>query len=510
MSQDTIINNKRIAKNTLVLYVRMFLIMAINLYTSRVVLSVLGVDDFGIYNVVGGVVAMMGLLKGAMSSATTRFITFELGRNNLEQLRKTFSISLVIYMLICLLFLIFSETVGLWFLNTCLTIPPERSVAANWVYQFSLLLVIVEMLSQPYNAVIISHEKMSFYAWVSILEVLFRLGIVYMLNIISYDKLATFGFLMLLSSVIIRLVYGLYCIRFQECRFKIYKDYALFKRMLSYSGWNLFGSASSLVKGQGLNILLNVFFNPAVNAARGIAYQINSAISQFSHNFYTAVRPQITKYYAQNDLSNMFKLVFRSSKFSYYLNLLFSVPLIIEAPTIICLWLGQIPEYVVEFSRLIILISLIDAMAHPLMTSIHSTGHVAIFQTVVGMLNIFNLPISYMFLKWGYTPVIVFYVSLTITIISLFVRLIIVKLYIPSFPVSRYVWEVFGSSLFVTVISFVVPALLHRFLASSLVNMLIVCVVSILTVIFAVFGCGLNHNERAAAIQLVNEKILRR
>lgn len=508
---DISANNKRIAKNTLVLYVRMFFFMAIALYTSRVVLKVLGVEDFGIYNVVGGVVAMMGLLKGAMSAATTRFITFELGRRNFEQLRKTFCTSVMIYILICIIFVILAETIGLWFLNTKLTIPIERQSAANWVYQFTIMSLFIEMICQPYNAVIISHEKMSFYAYVSILEVALRLLIVYLLLLLPFDHLALYGLLMMATSIVVCMTYHFYCQkRFSECKFKIYKDRDLFITMLSYSGWNLFGSASSLVKGQGLNILLNVFFNPAINAARGIAYQINSAISQFSQNFYTAVRPQITKYYAQNDLMNMFKLVFRSSKLSFYLNLLLGVPLIIETPRIINLWLGQEPDYVVIFSRLIIIISMIDAMAHPLMTSIHSTGHVSLYQSVVGSLKILNLPISYIFLKLDYTPVVVFYISLFISTLSLFVRLFIVKYYIKSFPVLNYFFKVFGICILVFFISIILPVTAHFYLEQSLWSMFIICVLSEISVVLAIIIIGLNDNERKFLFHLINNKILHR
>ena len=508
---DISANNKRIAKNTLVLYVRMFFILAITLYTSRVVLKVLGVEDFGIYNVVGGVVAMMGLLKGAMSAATTRFITFELGRRNFEQLRKTFCTSVMIYILICIIFVILAETIGLWFLNTKLTIPIERQSAANWVYQFTIMSLFIEMICQPYNAVIISHEKMSFYAYVSILEVALRLLIVLLLLLLPFDHLALYGLLMMATSIVVCMTYHFYCQkRFAECKFKLCKDKDLFITMLSYSGWNLFGSASSLVKGQGLNILLNVFFNPAVNAARGIAYQIYGAISQFSQNFYTAVRPQITKYYAQNDLMNMFKLVFRSSKLSFYLNLLLGVPLIIEMPQIITLWLGQKPDYVVAFSRLIIVISMIDAMAHPLMTSIHSTGHVALYQSLVGFLNILNLPISYVFLKVGYTPIVVFYISLIITIVSLFIRLAIVKRYILLFPVANYIISVFVVCILVSIISSILPIVAYCYFDKSLFSIFVVCLVSVFSVMLTAFLIGLRNDERKFIIRIINQKVLHR
>ena len=502
-------NNKRIAKNTLMLYIRMFFIMAVTLYTSRVVLSTLGVEDFGIYNVVGGVVAMMGFLKGAMSAATTRFITYEIGRNDFEQLRKTYCISMMIYGLICLTFVIIAETIGLWFLNTQLVIPDDRMTAANWVYQFTVLSVGIEMMAQPYNAVIISHERMSFFAYISVLEVILKLLIVYMLTILPYDNLAIYGFLVFCVSLTVRMIYGIYCKKnFQECKFRLYRDKGLFLRMLSYSGWNLFGSISALVKGQGLNILLNMFFNPTVNAARGIAFQIWNAISQFSNNFFTAVRPQIIKYYAQNDLNNMFLLVFRSSRFSFYLNLLFSVPLLIETPKIIQLWLGQIPEYVIVFSRLIIVISAIDAMAHPMMTAAHATGRVALYQSVVGTMNILILPVSYLFLRWGYSPVSVFWVSLVVTSINVILRVLIVKYLIRSFPLMNYFSQVCGTCLLVSILSFILPFSFYKILASNLWNDILVCLICVLSVIACVYLVGLTSDEKILIKNIFNNKII--
>ncbi len=479
------------------LYVRMFFIMAVTLYTSRVILQVLGVEDFGIYNVVGGVVSMIGFLKGAMSAATTRFITYELGRNDLEQLRKTYCVSLMIYALICIVFVFLAETVGLWFLNAQLIIPDDRINAANWVYQFTLLSLIVEMMAQPFNAVIISHERMSFFAYISVLEVILKLLIVYILTIQPYDNLATYGVLVFVVSLIVQTVYGLYCKRnFQECKFKIYKDSLLFKQMFFYSGWNLFGSLSALVKGQGLNILLNIFFNPAVNAARGIAFQIGNAISQFSHNFFTAVRPQIIKYYAQEDLDNMFVLIFRSSKLSFYLNLFFSVPLLIETTYIINLWLGQIPEYVVVFSRLIIIISAVEAMAHPMMTAAHATGNVALYQSTVGTMNILNLPVSYVFLVLGYSPMTVFWISLVITILCVFVRLFIVKHLINSFPVVLYIKKVLAICVLVGLLSFLFPLLVYTYMPIGFCRFVLNCVVCSLSVITIIYFLGLDKNEQ--------------
>ena len=506
---DTTSNNKRIAKNSLLLYVRMFFVMAVTLYTSRVVLSTLGVTDFGIYNVVGGVVAMMGILNGAMAVSTQRYLTFELGRGDAARLRQVFSMCLTIFALLSLVVVVLGETVGLWFLNTQMVIPDGRMAAANWVYQFSILTCIASLVVTPYNATIIAHERMNVYAYVGILEVVLKLAVVYLLLTMPADRLATYGFLILLSHVVVTGIYVLYCTRhFQESRYRFHWERPLFMELVSYSGWNLFGSVASLVKGQGLNILLNMFFNPAVNAARGIAYQINSAITQFFTNFYTAVRPQITKYYAQGDLENMFKLVFRSSKFSYYLIYMLSLPILIEAPYIIHLWLGQIPEYVVSFTRIIVLISAIDSMASPLMTVCHSTGRIRLYQSVVGTLIILNVPISYCFLKFmDCSPNVVFLISLIISTVALFIRVCIVKHLINSFPAREYIYKVFGISMVISVLSAILPSTLHLILPASFISTVIVVSVSFIFTLLFIYILGMTSGERKAVIGIIKNKM---
>lgn len=508
MSQ-TSANNKRIAKNTLVLYVRMFVMMAISLYTSRVVLQVLGVEDFGIYNVVGGIVSMMGVINGAMSVSTQRFLTFELGKDDSVRLKQVFSMCVTIYLLLAILLLVLAETVGLWFLNNKLIIPADRITAANWVYQFSIFSTVFSLLVNPYNAVIISHEKMGIYAYISIIDAILKLAIVYLLLIIPIDKLSTYGFLMLLIHVANSGFYWLYChLKHSESHYTFYWETRLFKTLLSYTGWNLFGSTAALVKGQGLNILLNMFFSPAVNAARGIAYQVNSTVSHFFTNFYTAVRPQITKYYAQHDLENMFKLVFRSSKMSFFLILLISLPIIIEAPYVIQLWLGQRPDYVVPFMRLIIAITAVDAMANPLMTTAHATGKIALYQSLVGSMTILNIPVSYLLLSYGSGPLVVFEISLMISVINLFLRLWIVKRLV-DFPVADYIKQVFANCVFVAAISAVVPCLVYQYIEESFASFLLICILSLLSTVSTIYIVGLQPQERLFIINSIKSRLHR-
>lgn len=503
-------NNKRIAKNTILLYIRMFFIMVVTLFTSRVVLNTLGVVDFGIYNVVGGVVSMMGVLNGAMSVSTTRYLTFELGRGDKLQLRIVFSTCLTIFIILSAIVILLAESVGLWFLNSKLVIPEDRMVAANWVYQFAIFSSVSSLMTNPYNATIIAHERMNIYAYVGILEVLLKLGVAYLLLVMPTDRLATYGVLILLSHVIVTSIYIIYCLRhFAETHYKFYWEKPLVKELVSYSGWNLFGSVSDLVKGQGLNILLNIFFNPAVNAARGIAYQINSAITQFFTNFYTAVRPQITKYYAQGNVEDMMKLVFRSSKFSFYLIMFISMPIVIETPFLVNLWLGQLPDYVVPFTRLIIIISAVDSMSTPLMTVAHATGNIRFYQFSVGTMKILNLPISYIFLKLGYSPLVIFYISLAISSICLFMRVWIVRRLMP-FPVKAYIVQVFGSCLLVNLVALIVPITANLLLDNSIGNVVIICLLCVLSSLTAIYGIGFNAIEREFTISIIRKKIFKR
>ena len=503
-------NNKRIAKNTLMLYIRMFFIMAVTLYTSRVVLKALGVVDFGIYNVVGGVVAMMGLFNSAMSVATQRYLSFELGKGDKVRLKQVFSMCFTIFVLLSLLILLLAETVGLWFLNAKLVIPAERMAAANWVYQYSVLTCIAALFVAPYNAAIIAHEKMDVYAYVGIIEVLLKLGVVFLLESVPFDRLSSYGFLLFLAQLAVTGIYAVYSVRnYTECRYRFYWERPLFEELVSYSGWNLFGSLAALAKGQGLNILLNMFFNPAVNAARGIAYQVNTAVTLFFTNFYTAVKPQVIKYYSQGDLADMFKLVFRSSKMSFYLILLISLPIIIEAPFVIRLWLGQLPEYVVGFTRLIVVVSAIDALATPLMTAAHATGHIKLYQSLVGTMVILNVPVSYVFLKFGYSPYAVFYISIVISTACLFARLWIVRRLMP-FPVKDYVVKVFGNSLLVGALALILPVALHSLLDASLLGVVAVCLASVLSSCLCIYGIGLDRDERRFVVQTVQQKIFRK
>ncbi len=509
---DVSVNNKRIAKNSLLLYVRTFFVMLISLYTSRVVLRTLGVEDYGIYNVVGGIVAMMGILNGAMSVATQRYLTYELGTGDEGRLRKVFSTSLLIYLMLCLILLVLAETVGLWFLNTHLIIPDNRINAANWVFQFSIIASINSLLTNTYNASIIAHEHMNVYAYVSIVDVLLKLIVVYLIPIIPFDCLAIYGLLILICQLIITMIYRVYCMRnFKECKFSIRTDRKLFVQILSFSGWNMFGSIATLLKTQGINIVINMFFSPAVNASRGIAVQINHAVSQFFSNFYTAFRPQITKYYAQNDLNNMFRLVTLSSRYSYYLIFLLSMPILLETPQIINLWLGQMPDYSVIFTRLIILISVVDAMAHPLMTVAQAVGKMKLYQSVLAPIILLNVPLSYLALRYGCPPDTVFLISLSISIICLFLRIFLVN-HLVSFPIWNYIKGVYIRCALVTIIACIIPFCCHFFFPKNIFYLFLIIITCTISIMMTIFFMGLDKAEKKMLFHYVvkyKKKILK-
>jgi O-antigen/teichoic acid export membrane protein len=498
-------NNKRIAKNTLLLYFRMLLIMAVSLYTVRIVLHALGAVDYGIYNVAGGVVTMFAFFSGTMASASQRFFAFELGRNNITQLKKTFSMTMIMYAMIALVILILAETVGLWFLNTKMTIPSDRMEAARWVYQFSVLSFMMTMFTIPYNASIIAHENMKVFAFVSIIEVSLKLAIVYLLVFFSFDKLKLYAILMFGVTTIVTFIYRTYCIhKFLECRFSFNWEKSLFKKLISYSGWNLFGALANAFNNQGINIILNIFFGPLVNAARGVAYQVNSAVNQFVLNFMTATRPQITKYYAIGEKQQMLKLVFQSSKLSFLLLFVLSMPVLLEANFIFRLWLKEVPDYVILFTRLVIITALIDSLSYPLMTAAQATGKIKKYQATVGGVMLLNLPTSYIFLKFGFPPQIVFYIALLNSIICLLLRLWLLRNMV-GLKIEEFFLKVILSSSLVSVFAYAIPLLLLNQLVEGISRFVLVGITGLITSAASIYYLGLSVNERHYIIQALKK-----
>lgn len=504
------LNNKRIAKNTLMLYFRMILTMLVSLYTSRVILNTLGVEDYGIYNVVGGVVTMFAFFNSAMSSATQRFLSYEIGKGDYEQLRKTFNATQVIHIGIAIIILILAETVGLWFVKNYLVIPPDRLQAAIWVYHFSVLSFMVSIIQVPYNATIIARERMNIYAYVSIIEVLLKLLIVFMLTWITYDKLKLYGILYFAVVLLIAAIYRIYTRKnFEESKFEVVKDKGLYKTLISYSGWNLFGNIASVTKGQGVNILLNMFFGPTVNAARGIAMQVQSAVNSFVSNFQMAVNPQIIKSYAADEKEYMASLVIRSSKFSFYLLYILSLPIILEIDQILKLWLKTVPDYSSIFTILVLIIILIDCVSGPLMTAIQATGKIKVYQAVVGSLLTLILPISYILLKQGYSPEVTLYVNIVISIIALSFRLYLVWKLL-DFPVIRFLREIVLKNIIIVLISISIPLFIRHYMNENVIRLIIIILVTMICNLTVFYLIGLQKSEKAIVIRGFNKIIKRK
>lgn len=478
------------------LYIRMLLTMAVSLYTSRVVLNTLGIEDFGIYNVVGGVVMMFSFLNSSMSSATQRFLSFELGRKDYVQLKKVFSMSVNIHVIIAVTIFILAETIGLWFLNAKLVIPIERLGAANWVYQFSILSFMVTVLSVPYNATIIAHERMKVYAYVSIVEVILKLVIVFALVWLGFDKLKMYAILVFCVAAIIWIIYKTYCKRnFTETNYQFFWEKSLYKTLMNYAGWNLFGNVASVTMDQGVNILINIFFGPAVNAARGIAFQVKGAVNGFVSNFQMAMNPQIVKSYAADDIKYMHQIIFQGAKYSFFLLLTFSLPILLETEIILKLWLKIVPEYTVIFTRLVLINVLIDCISGPLMTAAQASGKIKRYQSVVGGFLLLILPISYLFLKLGFPPQATLYVSISISIIVLFARLWILQ---PLIQIStlKFLREVFFIAIVVTIIAIIMPLFIRLKMDQGLIRFLVVCVMSVCSTSISIYLFGLNSQER--------------
>ena len=506
-------NNKRIAKNTLLLYVRTLFVLLVSLYTSRVVLNTLGVTDYGVYNVVGGVVAMFGFINSSMASATQRYITFALGKGDLKQLQKVFSTALQIHVLISVLIIVLGETIGLWFMYTQMQIPADRMDAAFWVLQCSIVSTVVMIISVPYNADIIAHERMSAFAYISILEAVLKLAIVYMLIVFSYDKLILYAVLILAVQLLIRFCYSRYCNRhFAESKYRRVWDKALFKEMTGFAGWSMFGNLSGVLFGQGLNMLLNVFFGPVVNAARAVSVQVQHAIQQFVGSFQMALNPQITKTYAKGEMDDMHRLMFRSARFSFYLLFLLSLPVLFETDFILTAWLKTVPENTVVFLRIMICISLIYTLANPLIVANQATGKVRKYQAVCGTILLMILPVSYVCLKLGCPAYSVFVVHFVMESVAQLARMVMLRPLI-GIRIRDYVRNIYIKVLFVAGLSVVVPLIVYLNMDATVLRFFIVCTLCVLSVGTVAYTVGLSSNERsfvkAKAVGFLN-KVLHR
>lgn len=500
---DTSANNSRIAKNTIFMYFRMGISMVVGLYTSRVVLQQLGIEDYGLYNVIGGIIAMFGFLNGSMVNTTSRFITFYLAKNEKEESRNIFSMSFLIHLCIALLILILGETIGLWYLNNKLIIPEGREFAAQWLYQLSIFSCILSILYVPYNATIIAHEKMGTFAYISIIEVLLKLCIVLLLSYSPIDKLIFYGTLLSCVSILILVIYFSYCnIKFAETKIKYYWNLSIFKEMMGFAGWALIGNFSYIFYSQGINLMLNAFCGPAVNAARGIAVQVEGVVKQFASNVQVAINPQIIKSYATNEITRMYSLIFASSRYCFYLLFLLSLPIFVETEFILQIWLGLVPKHTVNFIRIILSTSILDAFINPMFTANLASGKLKLYNLCVCTVSYAFMFITYFAIRITHLPESVFLCLLCSTLFGVAIRIHVLYRQIGLNP-SIYLKKVLSRVLLVVSVSIIVPILLHNTMPSGWVRFIIISFMSVASVLYSVYTIGINQTER----KFVNKKI---
>ena len=474
----------------------MLILMLIGLYTSRVILDSLGVADYGLYNVVGGVVSMFSMISGALSASISRFITFELGLGNIKNLKKVFSSSVTIQFLLSLIFVILAETIGLWFINTKLVIEPSRMVAANWVYQFSIITFVINLISIPYNAEIIAHEKMAVFAYISIVDGVGKLLVAWAIVLTNSDRLILYGFLLMIMALIVRIIYGVYCKnKFQECSFHLIWDKQLLKRMFCFAGWNIIGATSAVCRDHGGNIVINLFCGTTVNGARAIAVQVNTIIQSFVANFQTALNPQIIKNYASGNSEYMMKLVFQGARFSYYILFIIALPIFINADFILALWLKEVPEHTSNFLRLVLLFSLMESLSGPLMTTMYATEKIRDYQIVVGFIQLINLPIAYLFLYWGYPSESVFVIAIILSFVAMITRLIMLKPLV-AISISSFMLRVWLNIMLITFSSSIPPLLLSFSMEQSVCQFLISLTLGLVCSIISILFIGCSTSER--------------
>ena len=489
-------NSRRIARNTLALYFRMLVLLAIGLYTSRVVLHSLGETDLGVYTTVGGFVALFAVISNSLSAAISRFLTFELGKGDQDRLRRIFSTAVVIQALIAAGIIFLAELAGPWYISRYMTIPPDRVHAAKVVFQFSVLTFAVNLVSVPYNASIIAHEKMTAFAYMGIFEGLCKLAIALLISVAPMDSLVFYALAMCLVAVAVRVVYQVYCRRnFRECRGKMAFDRSLLREMSGFAGWNFIGAASGVLRDHGGTLVINLFFPAAVNAARALAIQVNGAVSQFATSFMTSMNPQITKSYASGDRKYMMSLAFRGSRFSLYLLMMLSFPILFNTPYLMDLWQVDVPDHSVRFVQLVLVLTMVEAVSAPLVTMMLATGDIKKYQIIVGGLQLLNVPLAWIALKLGGAPELVYVVAIALSVACLAARMILLRGMV-GLDTRAFCVQVLGNIALVAAVSIPLPLVLSKVLGESFLNMLLICTVSVLCTGAAVWTLGLGRQER--------------
>lgn len=496
-------NNKRIAKNTLFLYIRTLFVLVISLYMSRVILQVLGVNDYGIYQVIGGLVSMFGVLSTALSAAISRFITFEIGSGNKKKLCRVFSTSIIVQFIIAFIVLLLAEVIAIWFIQTEMQIPEGRMIAAQWVLHCSLITFCINLVSVPYNACIIAHEHMKAFAYISMLDVLLKLVVCFCIFISPVDKLIFYAVLLTIEAVIIRIIYSFYCHRhFEETRNKLIFDKVIFRDMLSFSGWNFFNNANGILSIQGVNMLINVFFGVTVNAARGIAVQVENAVLQFVNNFTVAINPQITKSYATGDMERMYSLVCRGAKFSYFAMLLMALPIVCEAEKILNIWLTVVPEHTVIFVQLSLVLGVFDCVGASGYTACAATGKMKRYALILTPIGLLEFPLTWVFFLMGAPVVSTYYLYIFIKFLVLMARLFLLRDMVGLSPVV-FIKNVFCPIVLTTLVAVLPSILVIYFFPQSLWRLFVSVIVALSAVSFASLYVGMTVGER----QIIMERV---
>ena len=477
----------------------MALIMLISLFTSRVVLDVLGTSDYGLYNVVGGVVAMMGFLNGSISAGTSRFITYELGIGDLNRLRNVFNVTLVSHIVIALIVFIIAETVGLWFVNTQMTFTEDRTVAVNIVYQLSVVTAMLQLTQMPYTADIIAHEKMSIYAYVSILEVILRLAMVISLMYIhNVDLLIAYSIMIFFTHLIVLIIYRCYCTKkYEESHWRFVRNVKQYKAIFSFAGWDIIGGLCVITQGQGINILLNIYFGPVINAARAISYQVQGAFTQFTSNFMTAVNPVIVKSYARKEYDTMIRLINNASLYSFFLLLVFMMPVLFKIEVLFNIWLKEIPDDTVCFTVIILVLTMIRAIARPIIVATHATGNIKTLNLYAGILGLFPLPISWVVVHYGASAVVVFWVIFLWGIFANVAEIIILKMRLPKFSILNHFYKVYVRCLIVSIVSVIICFCLNKMFNNTFWEFCIYYASAFALSCVVVFYIGLTKELRA-------------
>lgn len=490
-------NNKRIAKNTLMLYFRQILILFVSLYTVRIILEVLGVEDYGIYNVVGGIVSFFSFLSGTMASATQRFFSFMLGQNDGNKLKATFTVNWIIYGVIAIIAFILLETIGLWFITERLNIPFDRIEAVHWIFQFSILTFMFTIISTPFMAIIIAHEDMQIYAYVSIIEAVLKLLTAFFLIYLPWNKLELYGALLLVVSMITAFIYIIICIRkYKECQFRMfYWDKHLLHEIIGFTGWTLFGQVTTVTRNQAVTILLNQMFNPLVVAARSVATNVANQIGVFSNNFNVGLYPPIIKMYASGNKSGMFLLIFNGSKITFFLMWIFALPLFVEMDTVLNLWLKNPPQEAVLFTRLALLEVLINSISLPIATAARAPGRMKMYELILGSIQLLIFILSWLMLIWGGEAYLVFVVAIIVSLFMFIIRLLILHQLI-EFPTKLFFIQVVYPILLVVCFSGTPSCLFSLVLPNGVFYSVISMTMSMMFSSISMYFIGLDKMSR--------------